>query len=143
MRILKRSLPERIWRRLGRHPVLVMSAASTGFKIGQEGLRLSRGLIDPPEFRKRTGEHLGSTSGGLAGAAAGAAWGSALPGFGTAVGALAGGLLGGELGARVGRLAVEQTELTVREYRERRDSAALSLTEVDDETPLDGDDSPS
>lgn len=114
--IAKRSLPKRIWRKLGRNPVLVVATASTGIKIGREGLRLKRGEINHSEFRKRTGGHVGSMSGGLAGAAAGAVWGSMLPGFGTAIGAIAGGILGEELGGRVGRVATEQAEVSIREY---------------------------
>lgn len=125
MQILKRSLPERIWRRLGRHPVLVVSTISTSIKVGQDGVRLHRGELDAPEFRKRTGGHLGAMSGGLAGAAAGAAWGSALPGLGTVIGAFAGGIIGEELGGRVGRLAIEQAEVSLREtLTTQRDEAA-------------------
>ncbi|MBX2811607.1 MAG: hypothetical protein KTR25_07350 [Myxococcales bacterium] len=120
--ILKRSLPKRIWRRLGRHPVLVVATASTSIKIGRDGLRWQRGEIDGAEFRFRTGEHMGSMSGGLAGAAAGAAWGSFLPGLGTAIGAFAGGIVGEELGKRVGRLATEHAEISVREYLDSEDS---------------------
>lgn len=130
-RILKRSLPERIWRRLGRHPVLVVSTASLGIKLGKEGVRLRRGEIDALEFRLRTGGHVGSMSGGLAGAAAGAAWGSAFPGLGTVIGAFAGGLIGEELGGRVGRLAIEQVELSFRERAETRAASTAARTEVD------------
>ncbi len=111
MNVLKRSLPRRIWRRLGRHPVLVMSAVSCSVRVGRDGFRLREGAIDAPEFRRRTGGHVGSMAGSLAGAAVGAAWGSVLPGLGTAIGAFAGGLLGEELGGRVGRLAVDQAEV--------------------------------
>lgn len=115
MKILRRTLPERIWRRLGRHPVLVISTISTGVKVGREGLRFRNGEIEATELRARTGGHLGSMSGGLAGAAVGAAWGSTFPGLGTVIGAMAGGLVGEELGSRVGRLGIEQAELAVRE----------------------------
>ena len=137
MRLLRRSLPERIWRRLGRHPVLVMATASMGFRVGREGLRLRRGEIDPPEFRKRTGGHVGAMSGGLAGAAAGAACGSVFPGVGTIVGAFAGGVLGEELGGRVGRLATEQAELTIREYADQRLRDEASDWEPSDQDDFD------
>jgi phage tail tape-measure protein len=142
MRLLKRSLPERIWRRLGRHPVLVVSTATMGVKVGQDGFRLRRGEIDAPEFRKRTGGHVGSMSGGLAGAAAGAAWGSALPGLGTVIGAFAGGLVGEELGGRVGRLAIEQAELSLTLRHEQTEAAVLdpegatARTPEEPETPV-------
>lgn len=137
MRFLKRSLPERIWRRLGRHPVLVVSTASLGVKVGKDGFRLRSGEIDPPEFRKRAGGHVGSMGGGLAGAAAGAAWGSALPGLGTVIGAFAGGIIGEELGGRVGQLAVEQAEITVTLRREQApaDAADGALEAVEEADP--------
>lgn len=133
MQILKRTLPERIWRRLGRNPMLVMSAVSTSIRVGRDGAALRRGDLDAPEFRKRTGGHLGSMSGGLAGAAAGAAWGSALPGFGTILGAFAGSVIGEELGGRVGRLAVEQAEITIQErFSERQNAAAQGETSIEE-----------
>lgn len=132
MNVLKRSLPERIWRRLGRHPVLVVSTVSLGVRVAKDGALLRHGEIDGTEFRARTGRHLGSMSGGLAGAAAGAAWGSVLPGLGTAIGALAGSLIGEELGGRVGRLAVEQAEVT---WRERSAPAPEPTVEPDVSPP--------
>lgn len=122
MHILKRTLPERIWRRLARHPVLVVSTASLGVKVTRDALRMRSGEIDGTEFRARTGRNVGGMSGGLAGAAAGAAWGSVLPGLGTMLGAMAGGIVGEELGGRVGRLAIEQAEIT---WRERRDDLGV------------------
>lgn len=115
--------------------MLVVSAVSTSIKVGRDGAALRRGDMDPPEFRKRTGGHLGSMSGGLAGAAAGAAWGSAFPGLGTVIGAFAGSVIGEELGGRVGRLAVEQAELSLREHLEgQQDAAANTETSVEEAT---------
>ncbi|MEQ9499615.1 MAG: hypothetical protein RIT81_22200 [Deltaproteobacteria bacterium] len=114
MRALKRTLPERILRRLTRHPVMVVSTLSLSFRVGKDAFSLKKGEIDPPEFRKRTGSHLGTLGGGLAGAAAGAAAGSVVPGIGTIIGTFAGGMVGEMAGGRIGREAVERAEELVR-----------------------------
>lgn len=111
MKLLKRTLPEIIIRKLGRHPVAVVSTATLGFRLGKDGWRLKKGEIDVPEFRRRVGGHFGTVGGGLAGAAAGAAAGSAvIPGLGTVLGAFAGGMVGESLGGKLGRGAVEGAE---------------------------------
>lgn len=111
MDILKRRLPERIIRKLGRHPMVVVSVASLGVRLGKDAMLMNKGEIDPLEFRRRFGSHLGNMGGGIAGAAAGAAAGSVLPGLGTILGAFAGGMVGENLGGRLGRKAVEQGEV--------------------------------
>lgn len=108
---LKRSLPERIIRKLSRHPVAVVSSLTLSIRIGKDAHRVRSGTIDGMEFRARTGGHLGALSGGLAAASVGSAIGSALlPGLGSVVGAFAGGIVGEELGARGGRRAVVSIE---------------------------------
>ena len=109
--ILRRSLPKRILRRLGRHPVAVVSVVNLALKSGRETYRWHTGLIDTIEFRRRVGSHVGTMGGGLAGAAAGSAAGTAVaPGLGTILGAFAGGVVGETLGAKAGRKAVEQAQ---------------------------------
>ncbi|MBK6690377.1 MAG: hypothetical protein IPG45_38275 [Deltaproteobacteria bacterium] len=111
MKFLKRTLPEIIIRKLGRHPVAVLSTATLGFRLSKDGWRLKKGEIDVPEFRRRVGGHFGTVGGGIAGAAAGAAAGSAvIPGLGTILGAFAGGMVGETLGGKLGRGAIEGAE---------------------------------
>ncbi len=111
MRALKRKLPEKIIRKLARHPVAVISTLSLSMRIGKDAYRVKEGKIDNTEFRARTGGHLGALSGGLAVASVGSAIGSVLiPGIGTILGAFAGGIVGEELGARGGRKIVQQVE---------------------------------
>jgi phage tail tape-measure protein len=114
LRFLKRSLPEKIIRKLTRHPVAVVSTISLSMRVGKDAYRMKSGKIDAPEFRARTGSHLGALSGGLAAASVGSAIGSVLvPGIGTILGAFAGGIVGEELGARGGRKLVQQVERVV------------------------------
>jgi phage tail tape-measure protein len=111
---IPRKLPGRIIRRLGRHPVLVVSMASLGVRMGRDAWRVKEGEIDSSEWRARAGSHVGSISGGLAGAAAGAVAFSAIPGIGPIVGGFAGGLLGEMGGTKLGRRIVERTESGLR-----------------------------
>jgi phage tail tape-measure protein len=108
---LKRKLPEKIIRKLARHPVAVISTLSLSMRVGKDAFRVRSGKIDAPEFRARTGGHLGALSGGLAAASVGSAIGTVVaPGIGTILGAFAGGIVGEELGARGGRKLVQQVE---------------------------------
>jgi phage tail tape-measure protein len=108
MNILKRTLPEKIIRRINRHPVAFISTVSFGWKLGKDGWRYKQGEIDGTELGNRVGSHVGTIGGGLAGAAAGAAAGSAvIPGVGTILGAFAGGMLGENFGGKLGRKAIE------------------------------------
>lgn len=102
-------IPRR-FRRLLRSPILVVSAASLGVRMGKDAYRMRAGEIDAKEFRARAGSHFGSISGGIAGAAAGAAAFSALPGIGTILGAFAGGMLGESVGSKIGRKGAERIE---------------------------------
>lgn len=97
-------------KKLLRSPLVVVSAASLGVRIGKDAYKMHKGEIDGREFRARTGQHLGSVSGGMAGAAAGAAAFSVVPGVGTVLGAFAGGLFGETVGAKLGRRAAERLE---------------------------------
>ena len=109
--VLRRSLPKRILRRLGRHPVAVVSVVNLALKSGRETYRWHAGMIDTLELRRRLGTHVGTMSGGLAGAAAGSAAGTVVaPGLGTILGAFAGGLVGETLGGKAGRATVEKAE---------------------------------
>ena len=115
MEFLKRSLPKRFIRKMGRHPVAVVSALSAVWRVGKDALRFKKGEIAGPEFRARTGGHFGSVSGGMAGAAFGAAAGNmVMPGLGALVGAFAGGALGEDLGSRAGRGAITAIERKIR-----------------------------
>ena len=109
--VLRRSLPKRIIRRLGRHPVAVVTVVNLALKTGRETYRWHNGLIDTLELRRRLGMHVGTMGGGLAGAAAGSAAGTAVaPGLGTILGAFAGGVIGETLGGKAGLAVIEQTE---------------------------------
>jgi phage tail tape-measure protein len=103
-------LPDKILRRLARHPILVISVASMGLRVGREAKRFKSGEIDGPEFRARTASHLGSISGGAIGATAGAIAGSVLPGLGSIIGGFAGGILGEAGGSKLLRFAAEKLE---------------------------------
>lgn len=100
-------LPKKIFRRLARHPMIVMSVASIGLRVGREAFRLQKGQINGREFRARTGGHLGSIGGGALGATAGAVAGSVVPVLGSIIGGFAGGILGEAGGSRLGRMAAE------------------------------------
>jgi hypothetical protein len=100
----------RFWKRLLKNPIVVVSAATFGVRIGKDAYAMKKGEIDAPEFRARTGSHLGSISGGVFGAAAGAAAFSVIPGVGTVLGAFAGGLLGESVGGKLGRKSAEHVE---------------------------------
>ncbi len=109
---LRRSLPKRILRRLGRHPVAVVTVVNLALKTSRDTYRWHTGLIDTLELRRRLGSHFGTMGGGLAGAAAGSAAGTAFaPGLGTVLGAFAGGVIGESLGNKAGRAAIEQAEV--------------------------------
>src|SRR5436190_22298949 len=95
-------------KKLFRSPLVVISAASLGVRIGKDAYRMRKGEIEKKEFRARTGTHLGSITGGMAGAAAGAAAFSVVPGVGTVLGAFAGGMLGEAVGSKLGRRAAER-----------------------------------
>jgi phage tail tape-measure protein len=97
--------------KLFRSPIVVVSAASFGVRIGKDVYKMRKGEIDKKEFRARAGTHLGSTTGGMAGAAAGAAAFSMVPGVGTVLGAFAGGMLGEAIGSKLGRRAAERVEV--------------------------------
>jgi phage tail tape-measure protein len=103
-------IPKRLLMRLLKNPIVVVSAATLGVKIGKDAYQLRLGEIDSKEFRARTGSHLGAISGGVFGAAAGAAALSVVPGVGTILGAFAGGMIGENLGAKLGRKSAEQAE---------------------------------
>ena len=114
MHALKRSLPEKIIRKLTRHPVAVVSTLSLSMRVGKDAYRMKNGKINAPEFRARTGGHFGALGGGLAAASVGSAIGSVvMPGIGTILGAFAGGIVGEELGSRGGRKIVQQVERMV------------------------------
>jgi phage tail tape-measure protein len=113
------SLPERILRRLAQHPVMVISVASIGVRVGQDAARLRAGEIDGTEFRLRAGRTLGSISGGALGAAAGAVAGSVVPVLGSLLGGFAGGMLGEHGGAKLGRAAAEVSERWFRQTKRR------------------------
>lgn len=97
-------------RKLAGRPVVIVSAASMGYRMHREYRRYGKGEIDARELRARTGQHAGSISGGLAGAAVGAAAGSIVPIIGTILGGFAGGILGEAGGSKLGRAAVERVE---------------------------------
>jgi len=96
--------------KLFRSPLVVLSAASLGVRIGKDVYKMRKGEIDSKEFRARTGTNFGSVTGGMAGAAAGAAAFSVLPGVGTVLGAFAGGMLGEAVGSKLGRRAADRIE---------------------------------
>lgn len=100
--------------KLARRPVVILTAASMGYRVTKDYRRFSKGEIDATELRARTGQHAGSISGSLAGAAVGAAAFSVIPVVGTVIGGFAGGLLGEAGGSKLGRAAVERAEQVLR-----------------------------
>jgi phage tail tape-measure protein len=106
-----RRIPKRLLMRLLKNPIVVVSAATLGVRIGKDAYQMKTGEIDPKEFRARAGSHLGSVSGGVFGAAAGAAALSVVPGVGTILGAFAGGMVGESIGAKLGRKSAEHAEV--------------------------------
>lgn len=99
-----------IIRRLIKNPVVIMSAATLGVRVGKDFYKMKTGEIDGKELRARTGSHFGGLSGGVFGAAAGAAAFSVLPGVGTMLGAFAGGMIGESFGSKAGRKSAEFAE---------------------------------
>ena len=122
--LTKSGLPGRIIRRLSRHPVMVITAASLGIRVGKDAYDFKNGEIDGPEFRARQGSHFGGISGGLAGARVGMVAGSVVPGLGTLLGAFAGGYIGETIGSKLGRKAVEQAEVTLSTDKSDKPKAA-------------------
>src|SRR5688572_19847138 len=118
-------------KKLFRSPIVVVSAASLGVRIGKDVYRMRIGEIDRKEFRARTGTHLGSISGGMAGAAAGAAAFSVVPGVGTVLGAFAGGLLGETIGGKLGRRAADRFEDVIGKSGESASSSEESTEKKD------------
>ena len=112
--------PGRIIRRLGRHPIAVVSIASFGLRVGKDAARARKGEIDGSEFRARTGGHAGSISGGIAGAMAGAVAMSVIPGLGPIIGGFAGGIIGEMGGSRAGRKMAEAGERIVKGFAPKR-----------------------
>lgn len=116
-----RPLPIRIIRRLGRHPMMVLSVASFGVRVGKDAFKVRAGKLTWPEFRARTGGHVFGIGGGVAGAAVGAAAGSVVPGIGTILGGFAGSLVGEAAGSKLGESMVKKVETVVRRPRVDRD----------------------
>ncbi len=95
---------KRVFRELGKRPIVAAGAALFAFDVARDGFRLARGNIDGREFAERT---VGNGT-GLAGAAGGAWVGSmvgtlAMPVVGTMVGSVIGGVIGGIGGDTYGR----------------------------------------
>ena len=99
--------PGMVARKLGKHPVLVLSVASLGYRCGKDIYRLRKGEFDRREFNARAGAHLGGVTGGFGGASAGAVIGSVVPGLGTLLGGFAGGIAGEYAGSKMGRSTIE------------------------------------
>ena len=96
MKLLSPKLPERILKRLSKHPMAVLGVATLGLKVGRDAANLKQGKIDSPEFRKRTGGHVGSVGLGAAGSYAGLTLGvflSPVPVLGGLLGGFAGNAL--------------------------------------------------
>jgi len=113
-------IPKRLLMRLLKNPIVIVSAASLGVRIGKDAFQVRAGEIDTKEFRARTVSHIGSTAGGVFGAAAGAAALSIVPGVGTILGAFAGGMIGENLGAKLGRKSAEHAEV----YFKKKDGSS-------------------
>jgi hypothetical protein len=98
---------KRIFKELGKRPIVAAGAALFAFDVARDGVRLARGSIDGREFAER----VGGNGVGLVGAAGGAWVGSmvgtlAMPIVGTMVGSVVGGVIGGIGGDTYGRAKV-------------------------------------
>lgn len=130
MKLLSPKLPERILKRLSKHPMAVLGVATLGLKVGRDAANLKQGKIDSPEFRKRTGGHVGSVGLGAAGSYAGLTLGvflSPVPVLGGLLGGFAGGALGELLGDKLGQGAVKKAE----QLMKKGDAPAAEATEAE------------
>lgn len=98
---------KRVFKEIGKRPIVAASAALLAFDVARDGVRLARGSIDGREFAER----VGGNGVGLAGAAGGAWVGSmvgtlAMPVVGSMVGSVIGGVIGGIGGDTYGRAKV-------------------------------------
>jgi phage tail tape-measure protein len=98
---------KRVFRELGKRPIVSATAALFAFDTARDGWRLAKGDIDGREFAER----VGGNGVGLVGAAGGAWVGSmvgtlAMPVVGTMVGSVVGGVIGGIGGDTYGRAKV-------------------------------------
>ncbi len=98
---------KRVFKELGKRPIMAASAALFAFDVARDSARLAKGSIDGREFAER----VGGNGVGLAGAAGGAWVGSmvgtlAMPVVGTMVGSVIGGVIGGIGGDTYGRAKV-------------------------------------
>lgn len=98
---------KRIFKEIGKRPIVAAGGALFAFDVARDGYRLARGDIDGAEFAER----VGGNGVGLVGAAGGAYLGSmlgtfAMPVVGTAVGSVIGGVIGGIGGDTWGRAKV-------------------------------------
>ncbi len=98
---------KRIFKELGKRPIVAASTALFAFDVARDGVRFAKGSIDGREFAER----VGGNGVGLVGAAGGAWMGSmigtlAMPVVGTAVGSVVGGVIGGIGGDTWGRAKV-------------------------------------
>jgi len=98
---------KRVFKEIGKRPIVAASGALLAFDVARDGVRLARGSIDGREFAER----VGGNGVGLAGAAGGAWIGSmvgtlAMPVVGSMVGSVIGGVIGGIGGDTYGRAKV-------------------------------------
>jgi len=98
---------KRVFREIGKRPIVAAGGALFAFDVARDGYRLARGHIDGIEFAER----VGGNGVGLVGAAGGAYIGSmlgtfAMPVVGTMVGSVIGGVIGGIGGDTYGRAKV-------------------------------------
>ena len=104
---LSNETAKRIFREIGKRPIIAAGGALFAFDVARDGYRLARGHIDSSEFAER----VGGNGVGLVGAAGGAYIGSmlgtfAMPVVGTMVGSVIGGVIGGIGGDTYGRTKV-------------------------------------
>lgn len=106
---LSNETAKRVFREIGKRPIVAASAALLAFDVARDGVRLARGTIDGREFAER----VGGNGVGLVGAAGGAWVGSmvgtlAMPVVGSMVGSVIGGVIGGIGGDTYGRAKVRK-----------------------------------
>ena len=128
--IIPPGLPGRIVRRLARRPVVVVSLAAVGYRVGKDAYKVSRGEMASEEFRTRAGGHVGAVSGGVMGATMGTVALSVIPGLGPILGGFVGGIVGEMGGQKLGQRVVETVEGSLRPDRASAESPENPASEL-------------
>lgn len=94
-------------------PVAAAAALTLGVKVGQEAYKLQTGEIDPEQFKRLAGRHVGAVTGTMTGAMFGSFVGKLIPNVGRIVGAFGGGVAGQMVGEFLGRQVAERVRVVM------------------------------